>query len=251
MDAGLWALLLGASAIVLGSVLQRVSGLGVGLVVGPVLAMIFGPALGILVTNVVATISGFFLMIAVRRNVRWKYYFVICGAALIGVVPGAFLVRELSASWLQVIVGTVVLLSVLMTAVTAALPVVKGTGAMVTAGAIGGLSNVTAGVAGPVLVVYSRLSRWDHIEFAATMQPVFMTLGALSVGVKSLIGATGDSGFPPWWYIPAAAGLVVVGAGLGSVISRSVSASRARTLAIVIAGLGAVAVLARGVASLL
>lgn len=246
MGVDLVPLLFAGAAIVAGAVLQRVSGLGVGLVVGPVLAIVFGPALGILVTNIVATMSGFLLMIAVWRNIEWRTFWIIIATGLLGIIPGALLVRELSAAWLQIVVGSLVVLSVLSTMMTTRLPRVQSRSALGIAGIASGFCNVTAGVAGPVLAVYARLSGWEHIRFAATVQPIFMTMGALSAGTKFALGSTGADGFAPWWFFAGAAVLVIVGAWVGGRIARHVSSMRARTLAILIAGLGGAVVLVRG-----
>lgn len=44
------------------------------------------------------------------------------------------------------------------------------------------------------MVIYARISRWDQRSFAATLQPIFMTMGALSVVMKLWTG--GGGGFP-------------------------------------------------------
>ena len=60
-------IVIAALAILVGSVLQRVSGTGVGLVVAPTLALLLGPATGVLVTNATTTVSGFLIMLSARR----------------------------------------------------------------------------------------------------------------------------------------------------------------------------------------
>lgn len=244
------ALAISAVAIVVGSVLQRVSGLGVGLVVGPVLVLLYGPVTGIIITNLTTTISGAMLTWVTRKHIDWKRYWGLIAAAMLGVVPGALLVRELPGPVLSVVVGAIVLLSVAFTAVTPRLPETHSPVGFVAAGAVGGLFNVTAGVAGPALVVYSRLSRWDHLSFAATVQPVFMTLGFVSIAVKHWVGATASAGLPPWWFFCAAAAFVLLGIFTGGRIARRVPMHRARTLALVVAGAGSAAALIRGVLAL-
>ncbi len=44
-------LLVAAASVILGTVLQRVSGMGVGLVVSPTLALLLGPVAGVLLTR--------------------------------------------------------------------------------------------------------------------------------------------------------------------------------------------------------
>ncbi|MFC6257237.1 sulfite exporter TauE/SafE family protein, partial [Kocuria oceani] len=76
-----------ALAILVGSVLQRVSGTGVGLVVAPTLALLLGPATGVLVTNATTTVSGFLIMLSVWQHVDWRRFALIAPAAAVGAVP--------------------------------------------------------------------------------------------------------------------------------------------------------------------
>lgn len=233
-------------AILVGSVLQRVSGTGVGLVAAPILALLLGPATGVLVTNATTTVSGFLIMLSVRRDVDWRRYALLAPAAVLGAVPGALVVRELPPAWLQVVVGGVVLLALATMFGLPSLPEWRGRVPAVLAGAIGGFFNTTAGIAGPVLVIHSRLARWEQRSFAATLQPVFMTMGALSVLTKVLFDSAGAAGMPPWWVAPGVVLTVVLGVRIGGVVARRVPVSAARTTALVVAGLGGVLTLGRG-----
>ena len=239
-------LVVAALAILVGSILQRVSGTGVGLVVAPTLALLLGPATGVLVTNATTTVSGFLIMLSVRRHVDWRRYALIAPAAAVGAVPGALVVRELPAAWLQVVVGSVVLLALATMFGLPSLPEWRGRVPTVLAGTIGGFFNTTAGVAGPVMVIHSRLARWEQQSFAATLQPVFMTMGALSVLTKMLLGSAGTTGMPPWWVVPGVVLTVVLGVRIGAVVARRVPLSAARTRALVVAGLGGVLTLGLG-----
>jgi len=237
-----------AAAILVGTVLQRVSGTGVGLVCAPILALLLGSAQGVLVTNATTTVSGFLIMLAVRRDVDWARAGIICLAAVPGAMAGAVVVRALPPSWLQVVLGAIVLLGVLTTVALPRLPEVHGRGPMALAGAVGGLFNTTAGVAAPAMVIYSRLSRWDHRSFAATLQPIFMTMGALSVITKTVLGAAPTT--PPSWFPLVVVATVLLGARLGGWLVTRVPTDRARALALVLAGTGGAVTLARGLLTL-
>ncbi|CAB0549860.1 sulfite exporter TauE/SafE family protein [Corynebacterium diphtheriae] len=58
--------------VIIGSLLQRVSGMGLGLVAGPILALLLGPVEGILVLNILAAINAVFITVNVRKHVEWK-----------------------------------------------------------------------------------------------------------------------------------------------------------------------------------
>lgn len=240
-------------AVLVGSVLQRLSGTGMGLVLAPILTLVLGAASGVLVANATTTVSGFLMMLALWRAVDWAKARVICACAVPGAIAGGWVVRTAPAAWLLVVVGGVVLLAIGVTVVAGALgrmPELRGRWVTPVAGLVGGLFNTTAGVAAPVMVVHSHLTRWDHRSFAATMQPVFMTMGAVSVTVKLAMGAAGVA-LPPWWVVPAVVATVVVGIAAGGRLARRVPASTARGVAITLAGLGGLGALVRGLIALL
>lgn len=239
-----------AAAILVGSILQRLCGTGVGLVVSPVLAVLLGPAVGVFVTNATTIVSGLLIMIAVRRDIDWRKFALIGPAAILGSVPAALLVRELPAAWLQIVVGAVVLVALATTFGLPNLPVLRHRGVAVAAGAVGGFFNTTAGVAAPVMVVYSKLSRWEQRPFAATLQPTFMLMGMVSVGTKLAVGATTASVLPPWWTFGGIVVVVLAGIGVGGLLARRVPSHRARILAITLAGLGGVLAVIRGILAL-
>lgn len=235
-------------AIVVGATLQRVSGLGMGLVVAPTLALLLGASEGVLVANATTTVSAFMLTLAVRRAVEWRRALLIGAAAVPGAVLGALLVGALPSAALQIVVGAVVLLGLgsgWLVDHLGRLPHLRRWWVTPGAGLVGGALNTIAGVAGPAMIVHSRLVRWGQAGFAATMQPVFMTMGGLSVLAKTFVAPV-SAWVPPWWLGAVVVGGVLVGIALGGYLSTRVSAAAARRTATIVAALGAAAALVRG-----
>ena len=238
------------AAVLVGTVLQRLSGTGVGLVVAPVLSLLLGPATGVLITNMTTVVSGFLIMLSVWAHISWRKFWLIIPAAVIG----AWLVGMLSAAWLSIILGLIVVAALLVTVGLRRLPQWTSRTPAVAAGLLGGFFNTTSGVAAPVMVIYSRLSRWEQRSFAATLQPIFMTMGAASVISKLTVGAVdldAGAGLPLGWIFPAIVATVLVGILLGAGLAKKVPVQAARTLALVLAGLGGCAAIVRGVVELL
>ena len=71
-DVGPLLLLVAAASVILGTVLQRVSGMGVGLVVSPTLALLLGPVAGVLLTNITTTVSAALIAITLWRDIDWR-----------------------------------------------------------------------------------------------------------------------------------------------------------------------------------
>ena len=244
-------LLLALTAVLVGTVLQRVSGTGVGLVVAPVLSLLMGPGAGVLATNAATTCSGFLITLSVRRLVEWRHAAVLVAAAVPGIVAGAYVVRVVPAGWLQVAVGLVVLAGLAITKFSPATPHDSRRATAVPAGVIGGFFNATAGVAAPAMVIYSRVTRWDQVRFAATMQPVFMGMGALSTASKLAAGVHFSLPVPAMVALAALVATVLAGIAVGTWLSRHLSKATAQKLAVGLAAAGGVVVVVRGALTLL
>lgn len=238
-------------AVFVGVILQRASGMGVGLVVAPVLSLLMGPASGVLATNAATTCSAFMLTLSARRTVEWKHAAVIVASALPGIVLGALVVTVVPGPWLQIGVGAVVLLALALTSLSPGTPRASRRGAVIPAGVIGGFFNSTAGIAAPAMVIYSRITRWDQLRFAATMQPVFMSMGALSALSKLVAGVPLNLPVPPLPATAALIGTIAVGIAAGTWLAHRMSKAAAQKLAMALAALGGVVVLVRGAAALL
>jgi uncharacterized membrane protein YfcA len=236
--------------VLVGSALQRISGMGLGLVAGPVLAVTMGPVEGILVVNVLAFLNAAATTATVREYVDWRKFSLIASVLILGAVPGALLVREVSPSLLQAIVGALLLVALAVTTFGQKyIPQVTGNVPAVVAGIAGGFMNTLAGIAGPAITVYAQASRWAQQSFAATLQPIFMVAGAISFGIKILMGA-GSLSDTDWLVWPVGIVGMALGLWLGVRLSRKVPRPRARTLALLLATAGGVTALVRGISGL-
>ena len=244
MDVGLVVLAL--AAVLVGATLQRISGMGMALMVAPTLVLLLGPVTGVLLTNATAVVSAALVLLAVRRDVDWRRYSLMMPAVVLGAVPGALVVRAAPAAWLEVVIGGLVLLGLLSTTALRRAPRARGAAPTLVAGAAGGFLNTTAGVAGPALVIYATATRWEQRSFRATLQPTFMTMAAVSLLAKGVLGATGADGLPPWWLGAGIVAMLALGITVGGRLSRRIDSLAARRAAVAIAVLGAVATLLRG-----
>lgn len=244
-DAGVSVLLLVASAVVFGTLLQRVSGMGAGLVVSPTLVLVIGPVGGVLLTNVTTIVSAALIGFAVRRDIDWGRYLQVAPLIVVGSVPAALLVGAADRGWLEIGIGGLLLTSVALTAFVR-IPPVGGPVPAAAAGAVGGFLNTTVGVAAPAMLLYAQATSWSQRSFAATLQPIFATMGLMSVATKVSLGSTAAAGMPPPEVIFTVVAMVPVGILIGGQVARRVSATTGRTVAVVIVTAGAAMTLIRG-----
>ncbi|SDS13134.1 sulfite exporter TauE/SafE family protein [Corynebacterium timonense] len=238
-------------AVLIGSLLQRVSGMGVGLIAGPVLSILIGPVEGIVLVNVLATINAGLTTLTVRGDVDWRRFGSIAPYLVVGAVPGAVLVAVSSADALLVTVGVLLLLA--LGAVTVGkkrVPTVSGRAPAAASGVIGGFMNTLAGVAGPAITVYAEAARWPQRTYAATLQPIFMVSGAVSFLIKELTGAANVASIGAELWVAGGLGMVL-GIAAGVAVAPRVPAPKAHALALGLAVLGGATALVRGLAGLL
>ncbi|MDN6226377.1 TSUP family transporter, partial [Corynebacterium flavescens] len=84
--------------VVMGSCLQRVSGMGLGLVGGPLATLLLGPVEGIMVVNVLAFINAILTTYTARQDVDWKKFSLIAPVMVLGSVPAALLITKIDTA---------------------------------------------------------------------------------------------------------------------------------------------------------
>lgn len=239
-------------SILIGAFFQRITGLGVGLVGGPVLSIFLGPVAGITMINGLSIINAVNNAWAVRKQTDWRKFGLISAALLLGSLPAIAVIFYLDGPWLLIAIGVLVLLGLGVSLFPAdrfkVSPDAKGP--LLLFGAAGGFMSTIAGIAGPSLTIYARITGWDYRAFVATLHPVLVVANSLSFLLKLvLLGGIDFSGTPIWLWVLGIA-VLFVGAALGDKVNAKISTPAARKLATFLAAAGAVAVLVRGVMEL-
>lgn len=241
------------ASVVIGAVLQRITGLGVGLVTGPVLTALLGPLAGVTMVNGLSIINAVNNAWSVRKRTDWRRFRILAGALVLGSLPAVAVVHYLNGPWLLIAVGALVLLALCVSL----FPTEKfriredAKAPMVFFGVIGGFMSTVAGIAGPALTVYARLSRWDYRDFVATLHPILLVANTVSFLLKVLlIGGLDFGGAPAWLWIAAVA-MIFVGAWIGDRVNSRISTPVAKRIATLLAAAGAVVVLFSGVRALI
>ena len=240
------------AAILIGAFFQRITGLGVGLVGGPVLSLFLGPVAGITMVNGLSIVNAVNNAWAVRKQTDWRKFRLIAGALVIGSLPAVAVIYFLNGPWLLIAIGAFVLLALGVSLFPADKFNVSADakGPLIAFGVAGGFMSTIAGICGPVLTVYSRITGWDYREFVATLHPVLVVANTVSFLLKLvLLGGVDFTGTPLWLWALAIA-MLFVGAWLGDRVSARISTPMARSLATALAAAGAGAVLIRGLAQL-
>lgn len=226
-------LLLAAVAVALGAAAQSVSGIGFALVSGPLLFTVFGAREGVRVAVVLSMLVNVGVLTREHRSVMWRRVLPVLVSALAVTPLLAHALEGAHPRLLRGAAGAVIVLgaAVVASGRTADTGVVGG----VAAGLASATMNVLASAGGPAVAVYAAGARWDPLRTRATLQAYFL---ALNVVTLATLG-------PPHWTVRRAitlVGALVAGAAIGAFAAGRVSARIARSVTLLLAAAGGLAV---------
>ena len=234
-------------AVLIGSLSQRVTGMGFAMVSAPFLVLLMDPIAGVVLVNLCGIASSVLVLSRTHREVDWSLAWKLIVTAVVGTVPGALLALALPGHALEILIGALVVVSLTSSLVLTRFtrPVRLGVPAIATAGLAAGAMSSAAGVGGTALSTLALLTRWEQRSFAATIQPVFVAVSSSAVVSKLVFDHDAWPGLAgsTWVLI-----LVALAAGqlLGEWLARIVSVSAARAGMLVLAFLGGFLTIARG-----
>ncbi|WP_129658559.1 sulfite exporter TauE/SafE family protein [Rothia halotolerans] len=229
-----------AAVLFLGSLVQRVAGTGLALVASPLLVLILGATVGIQVLLIIGLAVCVVSAVMLRGYIDYQRAAILLAASVVGLVPGAVIARMVPAAWLLIIVGGITLGALLSTKLLQRTKVFGGRAGTGLAGALTGFMTSTAALGGPPMVLYAQAVRWGHLEFVATVQLVFAGINVLSLmarGVPDL----------PWIAWITLTCTALGGMTVGHLTSQYINQRIARIGVLVIAILGSIAAVLKGV----
>ncbi|MDO5682990.1 MAG: sulfite exporter TauE/SafE family protein [Propionibacteriaceae bacterium] len=242
-----WAFLVSAAAVLVGAIAQRTTGMGFVLLAVPFLVLAQGPINGVILANWCGVIAAGTNLIAVRKQVDWSRILWISGASVIGCIPGALLIRFAPINVLALVVALITLVALIVSVRSPEGGIADGFGARTGAGFLSGFMGVTAGVAGPAMVIYRKAVNWSNIkQFTASLQFHFTVAGIAALLAK---WGQGPSFSIPQWAVFVS--MLFIGGFIGARLSRLVSPKLGLKLVISIAFAGTIATLVRAVINLL
>lgn len=232
-----------AVSVLAGASAQRLTGMGFALVASPLLVLLLGPDTGVTVIQFAGFAAAALVLVGVWRDVDWPVLPWLLVPALIGLAPGVAMVRALSAPVLQIVIGVLVILALAATLASERARVFKGRKGAASAGLLSGFMNAAAGVGGPAVVLYRVSVDWPQRPFVATLQVYFLVLCSATIAARGMpqMAVSG-------WVAGGVA--LLVGLVLGDRLAKRVPEHTARMLTVAVAMLGALATVAKGVASL-
>lgn len=231
-----------AVAVMVGVVLQRITGIGFGIVSVPPLVLLLGPVTGVQVIHPLAAACSLVLLGSLWRQVHWRRAAVLTAVALAATPFGVVLAFSLPAALLQVMIAMVMLAAMFTANLIARARFVRGPLGVIVTGAVGGLANGTVGQAGPFIGAYAIATHWELTRYVASMQACWIVVNVAAMLLK------GVPSLSPLMLAALGASLVV-GYLISAPISKLVTPATAQRCIVIVALVGSLVILGRGLLS--
>lgn len=235
------------AAMLVGATLQRIAGMGFAMVVAPLALLLLPGQEGVVLANVWGMVASLILIWPVRKDVEWPKVSVLVSTSLVGALLGAVVIRALDASTFKIVVGLILIVAILVSLVIAGTSwMAKLWPATTMAGTGTGMLITMSGIGGPVMTVYSVITRWEHRKFAASMQPFVAVVSGIGA-VAALLASPGS--FPtfalPEWSLMAAA--LLAGLFGARYLEPFITPKAGRIIVVILGLLGAVSAVISGI----
>ena len=201
--------------IFLSSFLQTTTGFGYAIITAPLLALVLGAKLTVMLVMVTALIICIFLLRATRNQGSFKAIAPLITASVIGAIPGAFVMTQISNDGLKLFMGVFLLLATLALWKNHTFPVKPGKAVEVTVGFISGFLTTTTAITGPPVILYflNAKAERNKVEFRANLTRFFLLVNIASIFFSFVAGTLNISEL--WLYTLIAIPAIYAGFYLG------------------------------------
>ncbi len=223
-------------AVLLGAMAQAVTGFGYGLVSAPFLVAAYDAPEGVQLNLVMSMAVALLVLASNRRGLDGAVALRLLVPAAVTTVGVGLLVRGSETDGLTVLAGVLCLLAVVLVARGRTSDRLTGTAGTTAVGAVSGAMNVVAGIGGPPVVLFGATAGWTPEVARPTLQVFFLGCNAIALATLG----------PPDELPPALLGAVVGGILLGRPIARRLRPEHLRVAVLLLAGVGSLLAIARG-----
>lgn len=235
------------TAMIVGATLQRIAGMGFAMVVAPLALLLLPGQEGVVLANVWGMIASLILIWPVRKDVEWPRVSVLVGTSLVGAFLGAVVIRALDASTFKIVVGVILVIAIFISLAIARTDWVARVWPASTLAGVGtGMLITMSGIGGPVMTVYSVVTRWEHRKFAASMQPFVAVVSGIGA-VAALTASPGS--FPKFapveWALMGAA--LLAGLFGARYLEPFITPKTGRIIVVILGLIGAVSAVVSGI----
>lgn len=224
------------------SFLRGLTGFGFAIVAMPLMSLVMPPILAVPIVTLLQIPSGLHTIYQDWRDIDLRFALIVWIAGLPTIVFGLYLLSLVPARDMRLVIGGIVLFSTLALMTGFKLGRRPRTAELIGAGALSGIMQGAAAMAGPPLILLALSSNWPHARSRATLSFVFLLLGSASLVIgmwRGIISA--DSLLDALILLPG----LIVGQYAGIHLFQRLNAKSYKAIAIICVGASAIAVIAR------
>ena len=213
MSLSLWSLGAGSAAILAAGVLRGFTGFGIALAGVPLLALVAEPRLVVPSVMFLQIVSGVQNLIQDRRHIDGRLLVPLLPGAVLGVVPGLWMLLWLSPDTVRLGIGLVVVATVLLLTRDFRLEHRPGNSALLGIGAASGILNGLAAISGPPIIALLLALRRPPEIMRATLAAYFLCTGLVGLAIALAKGVLTPGEL---WFAIALLPALFLGLGLGA-----------------------------------
>lgn len=236
---------------ILSSFLQTVTGFGYAIITAPLLALVLGAKETVMLVMLTGLIIRLFLARATRNQGSFKAIFFVVTASVVGAIPGAYVMTQISNEGLKLFIGLLLLLFTGFLWKNFSLPFRHNKAIEALIGLVSGFLSTTTGINGPPIVLYylNANAEANRVEFRANLTRYFLLINIASI-IFSTIAGTLKLG-ELWLYTLLAIPALAIGFYAGEKMFHRISAAALRKSSLVMVLFSSLAMIWSVVAKLL
>lgn len=167
------------------------TGFGYAIITAPLLALVLGAKETVMLVMLTGLVIRLFLVRATRNQGSFKAIMSIVTASVIGAIPGAYVMTQISNEGLKLFIGVLLLLFTGFLWKNYSLPVKHNKIIESLIGLLSGFLSTTTGINGPPVVLYYLNSKAEEnrVEFRANLTRYFLLINIFSI-IFSIIAGT-------------------------------------------------------------
>jgi uncharacterized protein len=167
--------------VAVASLLRGLTGFGFAMIATPLLAFVLPPLVAVSVVTLLQIPSGLPVVLKDWADTDFRAASATWLAGIPMLLPGLYLLSRASPEPMRIVLGLIVVASSMFLSLGVSIRRPPRTSELVGAGALGGLLQGLAAMAGPPIVILLLASSWPASRCRATLSFVFLLLGSSSV----------------------------------------------------------------------
>ena len=166
------------------------TGFGYAIITAPLLALVLGAKETVMLVMLTGLIIRLFLVRATRNQGSFKAIMSIVTASVIGAIPGAYVMTQISNEGLKLCIGILLLLFTGFLWKNYSLPMKHNKVIESLIGFVSGFLSTTTGINGPPVVLYYLNSKAEEnrVEFRANLTRYFLLINIFSIIFSYIAG---------------------------------------------------------------